>query len=106
MSQTTSRSANSRSANSRSANSARTNRRGRSGAADGGPRAKFSQLLPYLFEHKGVLSVVIVLSILGAAASLAQPGQQGLHRLIHGRRAAARHTGDVDGTGPGMYVVS
>jgi ATP-binding cassette subfamily B protein len=38
-----------------------------------GPRAKFSQLLPYLFEHKAVLSFVIVLSILGAAASLAQP---------------------------------
>jgi ATP-binding cassette subfamily B protein len=38
-----------------------------------GPRAKFSQLLPYLLEHKKVLSVVIVLSIVGAAASLAQP---------------------------------
>ena len=38
-----------------------------------GPRATFSQLLPYLFEHKKVLSVVIVLSVLGAAASLAQP---------------------------------
>ncbi len=42
-------------------------------AKDDGPRARFSQLLPYLFEHKGVLSVVVVLSILGAAASLAQP---------------------------------
>ncbi|WP_345763754.1 ABC transporter ATP-binding protein [Diaminobutyricibacter sp. McL0608] len=41
--------------------------------ADEGPRARFSQLLPYLFEHKAVLSVVVVLSILGAAASLAQP---------------------------------
>ncbi|WP_431279671.1 hypothetical protein [Leifsonia poae] len=40
---------------------------------DEGPRAKFSQLLPYLFEHRGVLAVVVVLSILGAAASLAQP---------------------------------
>jgi len=38
-----------------------------------GPRARFSQLLPYLFEHKPVLAVVIALSILGAAASLAQP---------------------------------
>ncbi|WP_370446247.1 ABC transporter ATP-binding protein [Cryobacterium sp. Y57] len=46
-------------------------RRGR--AAPTGPRATFSQLLPYLFEHKKVLSVVIVLSVLGAAASLAQP---------------------------------
>ena len=38
-----------------------------------GPRAKFSQLLPYLFEHKKVLGFVVVLSVLGAAASLAQP---------------------------------
>ncbi|TQL48723.1 ATP-binding cassette subfamily B protein [Homoserinimonas aerilata] len=38
-----------------------------------GPRAKFSQLLPYLLEHKKVLAVVIVLSVIGAAASLAQP---------------------------------
>ncbi len=41
--------------------------------AEEGPRARFSQLLPYLFEHKPVLAVVIALSILGAAASLAQP---------------------------------
>jgi ABC-type multidrug transport system fused ATPase/permease subunit len=41
--------------------------------AEEGPRARFSQLLPYLFEHKPVLAVVIGLSILGAAASLAQP---------------------------------
>ncbi|HEY9424647.1 MAG TPA: hypothetical protein VIP54_07590, partial [Microterricola sp.] len=47
---------------------------GRRGAAvETGPRAKFSQLMPYLLEHKVVLSVVVVLSILGAAASLAQP---------------------------------
>ncbi len=38
-----------------------------------GPRARFRQLLPYLMEHKKVLAVVTVLSILGAAASLAQP---------------------------------
>ena len=42
-------------------------------ADDAGPRARFSQLLPYLLEHKRVLAVVVVLSILGAAASLAQP---------------------------------
>ncbi|MGH1547764.1 ABC transporter ATP-binding protein [Leifsonia poae] len=42
-------------------------------ADDAGPRARFSQLLPYLFEHKRVLAFVVVLSILGAAASLAQP---------------------------------
>jgi ATP-binding cassette subfamily B protein len=47
-------------------------RRGELGE-DAGPRARFSQLLPYLFEHKKVLAVVTVLSILGAAASLAQP---------------------------------
>lgn len=40
---------------------------------DAGPRARFSQLLPYLLEHKKVLAVVVVLSVLGAAASLAQP---------------------------------
>jgi len=38
-----------------------------------GPRATFSQLLPYLLEHKKVLGFVIVLSVLGAATSLAQP---------------------------------
>jgi len=42
-------------------------------ADDAGPRARFSQLLPYLLEHKRVLGFVVVLSILGAAASLAQP---------------------------------
>ncbi|GAA4175310.1 ABC transporter ATP-binding protein [Gryllotalpicola koreensis] len=38
-----------------------------------GPRASFRQLLPYLLEHRRVLVWVIVLSVLGAAASLAQP---------------------------------
>ncbi|MCU1443988.1 MAG: transporter [Cryobacterium sp.] len=42
-------------------------------AEQSGPRARFSQLLPYLLEHKKVLSFVIVLSVLGAAAGLAQP---------------------------------
>ncbi|WP_297367932.1 ABC transporter ATP-binding protein [Cryobacterium sp.] len=46
---------------------------GRRSASVEGPRASFKQLLPYLTEHKAVLSVVIVLSVLGAAASLAQP---------------------------------
>ena len=40
---------------------------------DDGPKARFSQLLPYLFEHKKILGVVIALSILSAGASLAQP---------------------------------
>lgn len=47
-------------------------RRGRGAQAEG-PRATFRQLLPFLFEHKKVLVVVAVLSIVGAAASLAQP---------------------------------
>ncbi|RWZ68468.1 ABC transporter ATP-binding protein [Labedella populi] len=40
---------------------------------DEGPRARFGELLPYLFEHSRVLWFIIGLSILGAAASLAQP---------------------------------
>jgi ATP-binding cassette, subfamily B, bacterial len=40
---------------------------------DDGPRAKFSGLFPYLAEHRRILGVVVVLSVLGAAASLAQP---------------------------------
>jgi ATP-binding cassette subfamily B protein len=40
---------------------------------DKGPKAKFSQLFPYLTEHKGALWVAVALSILGAAVSLAQP---------------------------------
>ena len=41
--------------------------------ADDGPRATFRQLLPYLLEHRAVLGWVIVISVLGAGASLAQP---------------------------------
>ncbi|MGY6496858.1 MAG: ABC transporter ATP-binding protein [Microcella sp.] len=55
-----------------SASSARA-RRGFGRAKDDGPRASFSQLLPYLLEHKKVLVWVIVISVAGAAASLAQP---------------------------------
>ena len=40
---------------------------------DGSPRATFRQLMPFLLEHKRVLSVVIALSALGAFASLGQP---------------------------------
>jgi ATP-binding cassette subfamily B protein len=53
--------------------SARRSPFGRRGGTPEGPRATFGQLLPYLFEHKKVLYFVIGLSILGAAASLAQP---------------------------------
>ena len=56
------------------ARSARPPRRGFGRrTADEGPRASFRQLLPYLTEHKRVLGWVIALSVLGAAASLAQP---------------------------------
>ncbi|WP_370294857.1 ABC transporter transmembrane domain-containing protein [Cryobacterium sp. MDB2-A-1] len=51
----------------------RLGRLGRRADAANGPRATFGQLLPYLLEHKKVLSVVVLLSILGALASLAQP---------------------------------
>ncbi|MFM6940173.1 MAG: ABC transporter ATP-binding protein, partial [Rhodoluna sp.] len=40
---------------------------------DTGPKAKFSQLVPYLMEHKGALWIAMGLSVLGAAISLAQP---------------------------------
>ena len=40
---------------------------------DSGPKATFRQLMPFLLEHKKVLSVVIALSALGAFASLGQP---------------------------------
>lgn len=50
-----------------------TRPRRRAALTEDGPRASFGQLLPYLFRHKGVLVVVTILSIIGAAASLAQP---------------------------------
>jgi ABC-type multidrug transport system fused ATPase/permease subunit len=37
------------------------------------PKAKFSQLWPYLAEHKGALVIAVILSVIGAAVSLAQP---------------------------------
>ena len=40
---------------------------------DDGPKAKFSQLVPYLKEHKGALGLAVVLSLIGAGTSLAQP---------------------------------
>jgi ATP-binding cassette subfamily B protein len=42
-------------------------------AKDNGPKAKFSQLWPYLMEHRGALWLAMGLSVLGAAISLAQP---------------------------------
>lgn len=48
-------------------------RRGRGRKVPEGPRATFRQLLPFIFEHKRVLVIVAVLSVLGAGATLAQP---------------------------------
>jgi ABC-type multidrug transport system fused ATPase/permease subunit len=45
----------------------------RRGKKDEGPRASFRQLLPYILEHRGLLAAALVLSLVGAAASLAQP---------------------------------
>ena len=47
--------------------------RSRRRPADDGPRANLRQLLPFVFEQKGVLVVVAVLSVLAAVATLAQP---------------------------------
>ena len=46
---------------------------GRPSKTDEGPRARFGELIPYLFEHKRILWFIIGLSILGSIASLAQP---------------------------------
>jgi len=52
-----------------------------------GPRASFGRLLSYLFENKPAMVVIIVLSILGAGASLAQPllVNQVVTAVQHGR---------------------
>ena len=48
-------------------------RRGGAPVDSSAQKATFKQLTPYLLEHKGILAVVIVLSLLGAGASLGQP---------------------------------
>lgn len=40
---------------------------------DTGPKARFSQLTPYLLEHRGALVIAVLLSLVGAGVSLAQP---------------------------------
>jgi ATP-binding cassette subfamily B protein len=56
-----------------------------------GPRATFRQLLPFIFEHKRVLVVVAVLSVLGAGATLVQP-------LLVGQVITRVQTGEALGT--------
>lgn len=71
--------------------SARRSPFGRRGETPPGPRATFRQLLPFIFEHRPVLIVVAVLSIVGAVASLAQP-------LLVGRVITVVEAGDpLDG---------
>ncbi len=48
-------------------------RRGLRRVKDEGPRARFRDLLPYLSEHRAAIVVVVVLSVVGAGLSLAQP---------------------------------
>lgn len=65
-------------------------RRGPGAAPDKGPKAKFSQLLPYLGEHKAALWIAVALSVVGAAISLAQP-------LVVGQVITAVQTGKDTG---------
>ncbi len=51
-----------------------TGRRGRGPAVkDTGPKAKFSQLFPYMKEQKGLLTFAVMFSVLAAGVNLAQP---------------------------------
>ena len=52
-----------------------TTTRGRRGrrAPEEGPRASLKQLLPFLFEHRRVLMIVVILSIVGAIATQEYP---------------------------------
>ena len=38
-----------------------------------GPRARFTQLLPYLLQNRSLIVVVVILSIIGSIATVAQP---------------------------------
>ena len=48
-------------------------RRSQAATLDDGPRATFRQLLPFLGEHRRILTIVVGLSMLGALTGLAQP---------------------------------
>lgn len=56
-----------------SASATAPRRRGRRSEPQDGPRASLTQLLPYIFEHKRTVVVIVLLSIVGAVATLAQP---------------------------------
>ena len=78
--------------------------RGRRGASSGnpkddGPKAKFSQLWPYLMEHKPALWLAVILSIIGAVVNLGQP-------LIVGKLIdAVQNKQDVTGWAIGLVTV-
>ena len=79
-------------------------RGGRRGAPTGnpkddGPKAKFSQLWPYLMEHKPALWTAVILSILGAGVNLGQPIIVG--KLID----AVQNKQDVTGWAIGLIAV-
>lgn len=65
---------------------------------DTGPKAKFSQLTPYLLEHKGALGVAVILSLIGAVVSLAQP-------LVVGQIITSVQDGQDVGQLAGILVV-
>lgn len=70
--------------------------------ASEGPRAGFRHLLPYLGRHRGILAVVVVLSLLGAAASLAQPA---LVSQVIGLVQKGRPLGSLVGALIGLVVL-
>ncbi|MEY4398568.1 MAG: hypothetical protein RLZ53_1144 [Actinomycetota bacterium] len=78
--------------------------RGRRGGPSGnpandGPKAKFSQLWPYLMEHKPALWFAVFLSIVGAVVNLGQP-------LIVGKLIdAVQNKQDVAGWAIGLVAV-
>ena len=65
---------------------------------DLGPKAKFSQLTPYLLEHKAALGVAVILSLIGAVVSLAQP-------LVVGQIITSVQEGQDVGQLAGILVV-
>lgn len=81
-----------------------TPRRGlRRPSKDDGPRASLRQLLPFLLEHKRVLVVVGVLSVLEAVATLVQPLLVG---DVIGRVQAGQALGILVWVLVGLVVVS